>query len=69
MTAVKVLQDSSGHWYVVPNDEVIEFSRLSSLLENEDSEQFDVLCEEFDFKFAMYRTGGDLNLVQLFISD
>ncbi len=56
---VKALKDESGHWYVIPNDLV------SSFMKDEQDEDF-VDSGEFDNKYGKYRTGGDLNLVQLY---
>ena len=56
---VKVVQDYSGHWYVLPTKVVGEFYRD---LESEET----VDSEEFDKKYGEFRVGGDLNLVQLY---
>ena len=56
---VKAIKDESGHWYVVPNDIVNDFRK------DEQDEDF-VDSGEFDDKYGKYRTGGDLNLVQLY---
>lgn len=58
MEKVKVIQDESGHWYVIPNDLLDEFA------EDEENESM-VDSGKFDEKWDKYRTGGDLNLVQL----
>ena len=58
MKKVKVVQDESGHWYVIPNDLLDEF------LDDEENESM-VSSGKFDNKWGKYRTGGDLNLVQL----
>ena len=58
MEKVKVIQDESGHWYVIPNDLLDEFS------DDEENESM-VDSGKFDEKWGEYRTGGDLNLVQL----
>lgn len=58
MIPVKAVQDDSGHWYVIPASMYREFSK--DLL-NESM----VDSGEFDGKWGSYRTGGDLNLVQL----
>jgi hypothetical protein len=57
MSLQKVIacQDDSCHWYVIPAGMLDEFLKL---------------CEEendplFDKTFGQYRTGGDLNNVQL----
>ena len=55
---VKALQDESSHWYVVPDELAIEF--------DEDAYNEDIIDSgEFDRKWGRYRTGGDLNLIQL----
>jgi hypothetical protein len=66
MIAVQALQDESSHWYLVPNDEVGEFNRLSNIIIEYDSEDYDTI-EEFEKLFSKYRTGGDLNNVQLYV--
>jgi len=58
MEKVKVIQDESGHWYVIPNDLLDEFA------DDEENESM-VDSGKFDKKWGKYRTGGDLNLVQL----
>lgn len=59
MEAVKAVRDESGHWYVIPMGLADDFS-----MDNEDEQ----LCDsgEFDNKYGKYRTGGDLNLIQLY---
>jgi hypothetical protein len=59
MQKVKAVKDDSGHWYVIPNKYVEEFW---SNLNNEDF----VDNGGFDNKYGQYRTGGDLNSVQLY---
>lgn len=56
---VKAVKDDSGHWYVIPNELAESFYS--------DSENYD-FCDsgQFDNKWRMYRTGGDLNLIQLY---
>lgn len=57
---VKAVQDDSCHWYVIPSELEEEF--------NQDSEDEDLVDSgDFDEKYGEYRTGGDLNLVQLYI--
>ena len=58
---VKAVTDYDGHWYVIPNELVDQFLKD---LENEDEDYID--SGEFDNKYFHYRTGGDLNLVQLY---
>jgi hypothetical protein len=55
---VKAIQDD-GHWYVIPNDIVDDFYK------DEKDEDF-VDSGKFDDKYGEYRTGGDLNLRQLY---
>jgi hypothetical protein len=57
---VKAIEDSDGHWYLVPNEEVDQFSKD---LENEKL----IDPREFDDKYGQYRTGDCLNNEQLFI--
>ena len=53
---VKAVKDDSGHWYIIP-------SELSDNFYN-DLEDDGFLG--FDEKYGKYRTGGDLNLIQLY---
>lgn len=55
---VSAVQDDSGHWYVIPAEKAGEFFK--------DSES-ELLVEygEFDNLWGKYRTGGDLNLTEL----
>lgn len=62
MIKVKAIQDDSGDWYVIPN-ELHEQFRL-----DEQDEDF-VDSGKFDNKYGQFRTGGDLNLKQLYIED
>lgn len=54
----RVVQDEDGHWYVIPYKMKDEFDFL--LESNED---------DFIEVFDSYRTGGDLNLVELYGKD
>ncbi len=56
---VKAVKDDSGHWYIIPKEKSKEFS--SDLEKFEKDYEFD-----FDGKWGLYRTGGDLNLIQLY---
>lgn len=68
MTAVKALQDDCQHWYLIPNELVEGFDFLSEKISNHyDEDDFNDLCSEFDARFGEYRTGGDLNRIQLYI--
>lgn len=55
---VKAVQDDSCHWYVIPSDKADEFYS-----DNENEEMVD--SGEFGHKWDEYRTGGDLNNIQL----
>lgn len=57
---VKAVQDDDGHWYVIPNALIVLFRQL--LEQGESKEDY----EEFSNAFDKYRTGGDLNLIQLY---
>ena len=56
---VSVVQDESFHWYVIP-EKLLPFFRI-------DEEDYSMIDSgQFDDKWGKYRTGGDLNLVQLY---
>jgi len=59
MQKVKAIQDESGHWYVIPNDLLNQFL-------NDELDESMIDSGEFDDKWGKYRTGGDLNLIQLY---
>jgi len=61
MQKVIATRDESSHWYVIPADLYDEFSKLYQKAYEDDYEA----QEEFEEKFGQYRTGGDLNNVQL----
>ena len=56
---VKAVKDDDGHWYIIPNDLVKDFYEE---LEKGESDEWG----KFNGIFSGYRTGGDLNLVQLY---
>ena len=56
MKKVKAVQDGDGHWYVIPDNEFVTFCEME---EHGD-------YEAFNERFSQYRTGGDLNLIQLY---
>lgn len=68
---ISVKQDESSHWYIVPESELAEFSAaMESIYEAEAySDDWECLVSVFEYKFDKYRTGGDLNNYQLFISE
>jgi hypothetical protein len=59
MEKVKAVKDESGHWYVIPNILVEDFYK------DEENESL-IDSGIFDLKWHKYRTGGDLNLIQLY---
>jgi hypothetical protein len=56
---VEALQDGDGHWYVIPQELANQFHSMERDAEETDD------YEGFEDTFGEYRTGGDLNLVQL----
>ncbi len=62
MKKVKAVKDDSSHWFIIPNDLYENFLKD---IDNEDM----IDNGEFDNKYGKYRTGGDLNLIQLYIED
>jgi hypothetical protein len=59
MEKVKAVKDDSGHWYVLPNEMIEDFFKD---LNNEAM----IDSGKFDDKYGKHRTGGDLNLIQLY---
>ena len=67
LTAVAAVQDNDSHWYVVPAELKDEFHNLLEMAADYNNEPVQEQAEiEFDAKFTRYRTGGDLNIVQLY---
>ena len=58
LTRVSAVQDDSSHWYVIPHEMIKEF--------NVDRGDYEMSSGGFDMKWGKYRTGGDLNLIQLY---
>jgi hypothetical protein len=64
---VKAVQDEAGHWYVIPVNLQEDFRKLHELASDYSNEPVQEQAEiEFHDKFSQYRTGGDLNNVQLY---
>ena len=59
---VKAVQDMDCHWYVMPEELYNEFNDMNWL----DEEDFVQVSSEFEDKFSIYRTGWDLNNIQLY---
>jgi hypothetical protein len=68
MKKVNAVQDNDYHWYIVPNYLVEDFHELCERMSIEN--EFTSKVEEiFTEKFSEFATGGDLNLIQLYITD
>lgn len=67
MIKVKALQDESGHWYIVPNELVDQFEKLSEQSMDENDPDHYEYENKFMELFSGFMTGGDLNNVQLYI--
>lgn len=69
---VVAVQDESSHWYVIPDELKEEFSKLSdgvyNAYNNVDVKEEVLIDLESRFieMFSKYRTGGDLNNIQLY---
>jgi hypothetical protein len=59
MQKVKIVQDDSRHWYIIPNELYQDFHRD---LDNE----YMVDTGEFDKKYHKYMTNGGMNEIQLY---
>lgn len=67
---VKLLQDESSHWYIIPQELWDDWEKMEIAIseEDEDSKEWYKLVDEFCDKFNKYRTGGGTDLYQLYIS-
>lgn len=61
-TKIKAVKDDSGHWYLIPNN------LLDGFYKDIQNEHF-VDSGKFDSKYYQYMTGGDLNLIQLYVKN
>jgi len=57
--------EMDGDWFVIPNDLYSKWLEIIDKLSDDDSEDF----TEFESIFSEYRTGGDLNNIQLYIKN
>lgn len=57
---VVAVRDNDAHWYVIPLSKHEEFNNL--LREAEENDDY----YKFEDEFSNYRTGGDLNNIQLY---
>lgn len=56
---VKKLQDSDGHWYWIPLEEVDKFEQDSRDLDGMDYMDCPDKFDDFSDNYEKYRTGGD----------
>jgi hypothetical protein len=61
---VRAVQDESSHWYVIPESLNSKFRELTEF-DNDEDTNFEYE-KEFNEIFRKYRTGGDLNNIQLY---
>lgn len=63
MKRVKAVQDDSCHWYVIPLE---KSDRFYSLLDTFSLTEDYGMLNKFEDEFGKYRTGGDLNNIELY---
>lgn len=63
---VQALRDESGHWYVIPSELREEWTRLNNIMDEDNETASQEAVDKFIETFNQYRTGGDLNNVQLY---
>jgi len=56
---VYVTNDGDGHWFIIPLELKHDFN-------NDLNNEYFVDSGNFDDKYGKYRTGGDLNSIQLY---
>ena len=67
MKRVYCVTDEASHWYVIPYEMKDDFW---SMVRDMSNEPFDYdLFQEFEDKYGKYRTGGDLNLIPLYVDE
>lgn len=57
---VTATKDDDGHWYILPKELYEEFKTDLNISVDDDNYQFDRI-------WGKYRTGGDINNIQLYI--
>lgn len=65
---VEALQDDSCHWYVIPTTMRPKWDRLNEIMDGDNQLDFEEAEAKFIETFDQYRTGGDLNNIQLYAS-
>lgn len=73
MTAVKATE-FEGDWYLIPNREYDKFVSLTNQWYDLEYDYDSLSCAKSNIdieleKFEVYKTGGDLNLTQLYIKN
>lgn len=68
MIAVKPIEFETD-WYIIPNELYDEFVELTNAWYDFQDSGFQNAIDEKLEKFEQYKTGGDLNLVQLYIEN
>ena len=66
MKKAYAVEDSDGHWYVIPFEMKEQFFELDEKIGNENWSESQNADEEFNKLFSQYKTGGDLNLIELY---
>lgn len=65
MIKVRALQDEGGDWFIIPNNLENKFHKYMNDHSRTPSDWYKYE-EKFEEIFSQYRTGGDLNNVQLY---
>lgn len=63
LNKVYCTEDESGHWYIIPLELKGVFQNYMNALEHDYD---DGLNDNFEKQFSKYKTGGDLNNIQLY---
>lgn len=65
---VKAIEFESD-WYLIPNDMTDDFLKLSTIFYDSEpfTDEFYKAADDIENKFGEYKTGGDLNIFQLYM--
>lgn len=66
MKVIKAIEFETD-WYLIPNELYEEFTKLTNAWYDFEGTDFQYEIEDKLEKFEEYKTGGDLNLIQLYI--
>lgn len=66
MIPVKAIE-FDGDWFVIPSMLRVDFEKMTDKFLSEDYHNKYADMEKFEKIFGKYRTGGDLNNVQLYV--